>query len=423
MAPDLAGAIGDWLRSLAGTLSGDWALVQFGLMAAAVAAAFLVNLWLEPRLEAQIRRIRNRPSLLRLLAAALRRLRWLLAAALMWAVYLVMRDVTWPSRSYLIGIAASLTTAWALIAIGSRVIRNRTLSRIVALAAWIVVALGVLGVRDDIAEALDFHAVQLGAFRLSGLVVVKGLALLALLLWAAGFTGDLIERSVRDNPDITPSLRVLIAKLVKFCLVVAAVVVTLTAVGIDLTALTLVSGAIGLGLGFGLQRVVSNLVSGVIILADRSIKPGDVIELGQTFGWVRSLRARFVSVITRDGREYLIPNEDFVTQRVINWSFTDDLVRLDVRFRVSFDCDPHAVRRLGVEAAAGVARVSADPRPVCHIEEFGEFSLNFILRFWIRDPANGITNVRGEVLLAVWDALKANGVSVPYPRREVTVRP
>jgi small-conductance mechanosensitive channel len=205
-------------------------------------------------------------------------------------------------------------------------------------------------------------------------------------------------------------------------LVVVAVVVATTELGVDLTAFTIFSGALGVGLGFGLQKVVSNFISGIIILLDRSIKPGDTISLGETFGWIRELSARFVSVVTRDGREHLIPNEDFITQKVINWSFSNDLIRLDVTFGVSYDSDPHAVSAMAIEAAAGVPRVLVSNKPVCWMTGFGDSTIDFILRFWISDPKNGLTNIRGLVLLAVWDKLKQNNVEIPYPHRELIVR-
>jgi small-conductance mechanosensitive channel len=198
--------------------------------------------------------------------------------------------------------------------------------------------------------------------------------------------------------------------------------VGLSSVGIDLTVFAVFSGAIGVGLGFGLQKVVSNFISGIIILMDRSIKPGDTISLGETFGWIRELRARFVSVVTRDGREYLIPNEDFITHEVINWSFTDALVRLDVEFGVSYDSNPHEVSAIAIEAAAGCPRVYRGKRPVCWMTAFGDSSLNFVLRFWIEDPREGLTNIRGIVFLALWDALKENGIQIPFPHREVIMK-
>jgi small-conductance mechanosensitive channel len=196
----------------------------------------------------------------------------------------------------------------------------------------------------------------------------------------------------------------------------------MSGLGIDLTAFTIFSGAVGVGIGFGLQKVVSNFISGIIILMDRSIKPGDTISLGETFGWIRELRARFVSVVTRDGREYLIPNEDFITREVINWSFSNELVRLDVEFGVSYDSDPHQVSELAIEAARGVDRVDPSRDPVCWMTGFGDSSLDFILRFWIRDPQNGLANIRGKVLLALWDAFKANAIAIPFPHREVIMK-
>ncbi|MEC7257696.1 MAG: mechanosensitive ion channel domain-containing protein, partial [Pseudomonadota bacterium] len=188
--------------------------------------------------------------------------------------------------------------------------------------------------------------------------------------------------------------------------------------------LAVLSGAIGLGIGFGLQKVVSNLVSGIIILLDKSIKPGDVISLGDTFGWIDSLGARYVSVVTRDGKEYLIPNEDLITSQVVNWSHTNKLVRLDLTFGVSYGDDPHRVRKLAIEAAAGVRRVLSNPNPpVCHITGFGDSSVDYILRFWITDPSDGLTNIKGNVYLALWDTFAANEISFPFPQREVRVLP
>ena len=191
--------------------------------------------------------------------------------------------------------------------------------------------------------------------------------------------------------------------------------------GFDLTGLAVLSGAIGVGLGFGLQKVVSNLVSGIIILLDKSVKPGDVISLGDTFGWIESLGARYVSVVTRDGKEYLIPNEDLITGQVVNWSHSHEFVRIDLHFGTSYHDDPHLVRKLAVEAALGANRVLQNRPAVCHITGFGDSSVDYILRFWIRDPVEGLTNVRGAVYLALWDTFKEHGISIPFPQREVKV--
>ena len=216
-------------------------------------------------------------------------------------------------------------------------------------------------------------------------------------------------------------MQVLAIKGLQLFLFGGAIFIGLKAVGFDLTGLAVLSGAIGVGLGFGLQKVVSNLVSGIIILLDKSIKPGDVISLGDTFGWIESLGARYVSVVTRDGKEYLIPNEDLITGQVVNWSHSDEFVRLDLFFGTAYSDDPHLVRKLAIEAAGRVNRVLKDRPSVCHIVGFGDSSVDYILRFWIKDPTDGLTNIKGNVYLALWDIFKENNISIPFPQREVKV--
>jgi small-conductance mechanosensitive channel len=217
-------------------------------------------------------------------------------------------------------------------------------------------------------------------------------------------------------------MRVLIVKMLQVSLYGAAIFIGLSSVGVDLTGLAFLSGAIGVGLGFGLQKVVSNLVSGVIILLDKSIKPGDVISLGDTFGWINTLGARYASVVTRDGKEYLIPNEDLITNQVVNWSHSNQFVRLDIYFGTAYGDDPHQVRKIAVQAAQSVDRVLNFRPTVCHIVGFGDSSVDYILRFWIEDPTGGLTNIRGNVYLALWDAFKEHGISIPFPQREVRVQ-
>jgi small-conductance mechanosensitive channel len=202
-------------------------------------------------------------------------------------------------------------------------------------------------------------------------------------------------------------------------LITAAIVIVMSSVGIDLSAFALFSGAIGVGIGFGLQKIVSNLLCGIILVADKSIKPGDVITVGDGLGWVVAMGARHTTVSTRDGREILIPNEDLVTQRVVNWSYSKDRIRLDVSFGVDIASDPHQVRRVAVQAAQSVPRVLESPAPVCHFAEFSSRSLDFLLRFWIDDPVEGATNVRGAVVLALWDAMKREGIPIPSPVQEL----
>lgn len=350
-----------------------------------------------------------------------RRLGLMIFVAMAWAVVLVMREITWPSRSALIALAASIATAWLVIFFVVRLIANRFLRRIVSWSAWIWVTLFLLDLTEPAGHFLNSIAITVGQLRLSALTVLKALVVVGVLIGGARLMSRLITGKLAQNQDISPTMRVLTAKLLQIGLFSLAVVVGLKAVGFDLTGLAVFSGAIGLGLGFGLQKVVSNLVSGIIILLDKSIKPGDVISLGDTFGWIEELGARYVSVVTRDGKEYLIPNEDLVTGQVVNWSHTNSFVRLDLTFGASYDNDPHKVSKVAIEAVKTVKRVLTHRQAVCWVTGFGDSSVDYVLRFWIDDAAGGLTNVRGQVYLALWDAFKQHGIQIPFPQREVRV--
>ena len=332
-------------------------LIQLGIIAAALPVAWLLSNLVEPKLEARARKIKGMPGLLRVIVAFLRRFEWLFFIVLLGLAYVTTTVVAWPESNYLIYAVLLLAGAWLLIAVVSHAIRKRTIRAIFAWIAWLLVATNILGVADDIANLLDQAAFSIGSFRLSILGAIQAALLIGLVMWASITAGSFFDRRIQKVDELTPSLRVLLGKIVRIGFIFVAALIAVSSLGIDLTALTVLSGAVGVGIGFGLQKVVSNFISGIIILMDQSIKPGDTIELGQTFGWIRELRARFVSVVTRDGREYLIPNEDFITTQVINWSFSDKFVRLDVPFGVSYDSDPHEVTRLATEAASSVDRV------------------------------------------------------------------
>lgn len=358
---------------------------------------------------------------LRVVVQVKRRLGLMWFALLAGLLYQVMQNVTWPSRSYLIGLAATLAAIYVGIAFAARLVRNRPLRRMVTWGLWIYATLYMLNVADEVAVFLDDVALTIGEFRLSVMTVLTALVVVGALLTMARLASTTTAATIRKNEDISPSMQVLAVKGVQILLYGLAFFIGVRAVGIDLTGLAVLSGAIGVGLGFGLQKVVSNLVSGVIILLDKSIKPGDVISLGETFGWIQTLGARYASVVTRDGKEYLIPNEDLITGQVVNWSHSNDFVRLDIYFGTAYSDDPHVVRKLAVDAAKGVDRVLSYKAPVCHIVGFGDSSVDYILRFWIKDPTGGLTNIRGNVYLALWDAFKENDISIPFPQREVKI--
>ena len=399
-----------------------WTWLQLVIFVALYIVASVAERAIRPRTERWLEQASLRPRFAALVQVIPSLQKPIVFLLIVWLVIGVMQRVTWPGHSYLLVVGASLLTAWVVIRLGATFIRNPVIAKTLALGAWSIAALNVTGLLDPTVQVLDSLAVTLGDLRISSLTVVKGMITLALLLWGASALSRLLEGRINRVPDLTPSVQVLLGKLLKITLLTFAVVIALNSVGIDLTALAVFSGAIGVGIGFGLQKVVSNLISGVILLLDKSIKPGDVIELGETFGWITSLGARYVSVVTRDGKEYLIPNEDLITQRVVNWSFTDRLVRIEIPIGVSYGSDPHEVSRICREAAAKPSRVEDKTAPVCYLVAFGDSSLDFLLRFWIGDPQNGVANIKGEVLLAVWDAFKENGIEIPYPHRQIIVQ-
>ncbi|MFP4423287.1 MAG: mechanosensitive ion channel family protein [Desulfococcaceae bacterium] len=321
-----------------------------------------------------------------------------------------------------VGTASRLLTAWVIIRFSTSLLKDSNWSRLISTLAWSAAALHILNLLGPTINLLDQLAIQLGDVRVSVLLVVKAVVIFTVLLKLAFGVSVLLERRLMTLDDLTPSVQVLLSKALKVTLLVVAVVATLGSLGIDLSAFAFVGGAIGVGIGFGLQKVVSNLISGIILLLDKSIKPGDVIEVGDSYGRIHSLGARYVSVVTRDGFEYLIPNEDLITHQVINWSFSNKLVRIKIGVGVSYDADVHRARELVVEAAKKTPRVLAHPGPVCQLKSFGNSSLDLELRIWISDPEKGVSNVGSEVRLAIWDAFQENDIEIPFPQRDVHIK-
>ncbi|MCW9043985.1 MAG: mechanosensitive ion channel [Pseudopelagicola sp.] len=398
-----------------------WNAYQTAIALALLVAALLLARLLKPRLYDWLKAREGWPKWrYRYLVSAHRRLGLIIFVILIWMTVLIMREVTWPSRSYLLGVLANLSTAWLVVVVVLRVIQNSFLRAILRYGAWIWVTLTILGLSDVTVQLLERIAFTVGETRISAWIVLQAAIILGLTLALARFLSLQSADRIRKNADISPSMQVLFVKFLQVLLYAAAFLIGLGLIGFDMRGLAFMSGFIGVGLGFGLQKVVSNLVSGIIILLDKSIKPGDVISLGETFGWINSLGARYVSVVTRDGREYLIPNEDLITGQVVNWSHSNAFVRLDIHFGTAYCDDPHKVRQIAIDAAVGVKRVLGHPKtPVCHIVGFGDSSVDYVLRFWIDDPTGGLTNIRGNVFLALWDAFREHGISIPFPQREV----
>lgn len=293
---------------------------------------------------------------------------------------------------------------------------------LIATSVWILVALHLLGWLPAVLQALDGVAMQMGQTRVSlletGKLILSLVVLWILALWLA----RLIENRVSQAQYINASMQVALVKLSRFLLLVAAFLMALNAVGIDLTALAVLGGAVGVGLGFGLKSIASNFISGFIVLFDRSIRPGDVITIDNTFGWVQELHARYIVVRDRDGVERLIPNETLITTEVINWSYTDRNVRLKIPVSISYDDDPEQAMALLLGAARANPRVLDDPAPAARLMNFGDNGIELELRVWIQDPESGLANVRSDVNVAIWRAFKAAGITIPFPQRDLHIR-
>jgi small-conductance mechanosensitive channel len=319
--------------------------------------------------------------------------------------------------------ATKLLLAWVFIRIAAQLIANTFFRNIITTAAWLIAALSILGILDNTIDMMDALGFKIGTFRLSVLSIFQSIFSIVLFVSAAFFLSGFLDRKLQKTSDISASARVLISKIIKFMLITIAVLIAVTSAGIDLSVLAVFGGALGIGIGFGLQKGVSNLFSGILLLLDRSIKPGDVIQLqnGEAFGWVEHMGARYTNIVTRDNISYLVPNEDLITQQVVNWSHGNTLVRLELLFGVHYKSDPYLVRKIAIEAAQKVKRVVEEPLPVCHIVKFDDSSVRFTLRFWIKDAEKGVTNVRGDIYLELWDAFKQHGIEIPYPQRDVFI--
>lgn len=294
--------------------------------------------------------------------------------------------------------------------------------KIISSTLWGVVALHMVGWLQPFIGSMDNIAIVIGDSHISLLMVIKLVLLITLYLLLALWVSGLLEQRMRASRHVNASLRVGLAKVVKFFLITLAILLALTEAGLNFASLTVFGGALGVGIGFGLQKIVSNFISGFILLADRSIRPGDVITVGTNYGWVKELRARYIVVKNRDGVETLIPNENLLTTEVINWSYSDRKVRVRIPVQVSYDDDPEQAMEVMLEAAKASARVLKNPVPVCRLMEFADSGIALELRVWLDDPKAGVGSVRSDVNLAIWRGFKEAGITIPYPQRDVHLR-
>ncbi len=316
-------------------------------------------------------------------------------------------------------IAGYLLTAWFIIKFIAWFLPDTIWVQLLSYLVWIVAVLNILGIYEMVVNFLEDVEVNLGELQLSVMLVLRGILVFGLLFWLAGWIEKYLRRSLRKNENLTPSVRVLLQKIIRIVIFISAFLIGLSSIGIDLSAFAFIGGAVGVGLGFGLQKIVSNFVSGIIIILDKSIKPGDVVEINEIFGEVRSLNSRFVSVVTRSGKEFLIPNEHFITNQVINWSYSNDLVRIDLDIGVGYNSDLNLVKEMILKSVEDKKRILNRPKASCLVKGFGDNTVDFQLRFWIQDPENGVDNIKSELMLEIWDRFQEKDINIAFPQRDL----
>ncbi|WP_419956666.1 mechanosensitive ion channel family protein [Novosphingobium rhizovicinum] len=283
------------------------------------------------------------------------------------------------------------------------------------------------GTGGEVVDTLDKLALQIGATRVSIWDLLVVLIVIGAVIAGAWFVSRMSRRLLGRLTRLDLAQELLAEKLISLFVWIVAILIGIDVLGIDLTALAVFSGAFGLAIGFGLQKTFGNLIAGIILLLDKSIKPGDVIAIadqsGQsTFGQIRRIGIRAVSLTTRDQKEYLIPNENLMVNQVENWSYSSKNVRIQVPVGVSYNSDVGRAEELMLEAARSARRVLQVPPPTVWMDSYGDSSVNFVIHCWIQDPEEGVGNVRSEVLKKLWWLFKENGIEIPFPQRDLNLR-
>lgn len=409
-------------------LNSPFTWLQFGIFAAGFLVAKLAAGRLLPRLEtfsqpgfiAGVGRTAVRSGALALVPLLL--WLWLLAAAA------ILRNHGWTTG--LLRPAMILVGALAVIRMGVFVLRHsfspggplKAWEGALTVTIWTLVALHILGWLPFVEQMLDEYALIFGKVRVSLYTVVSFVLSIGFLLLVALWLANTIRNRVRRSHILEDSMKIALSKLIRFTLLFLAVLVAMMMAGIDITAFAIFGGALGVGLGLGLQRVVSNFVSGFILAFEGSIRPGDVISFGNTFGTVRALHTRHIVIRTRDGMDILVPNENLMTSDITNWSYEGDRrIRLRLPVQISYNDDPeHATARLE-RIALKHDRVLKDPAPAAVLTGFGDNGVNLELLVWIEDPEHG-ADVRSGLFQHIWKDFKTAGITLPFPQRDVYIK-
>lgn len=320
--------------------------------------------------------------------------------------------------------AAIFITAWAATRIVGLFELQKNFRKAINSLLFSVALLEVMGLLPHLLGIMDNTGFSIGDLHLTLLSFLKGAVIFGVLIWTATLISRRVERELKSSITIEPSLQALFYKLIRVSLVTFSILVALSSVGLDLSAFAVFGGAIGVGIGFGLQKVISNLICGIILLLDRSIKPGDVIALdqGKIYGEVIHLRARCVAVRTRSGKEHLIPNEHFITNKSENWSHTDRLLRISIPIRAPLDANVPLVMDLLVQSTLNVDRVLKKPEVGVRLRGFSDSAIEFELRVWIKDPERGLSKVKSDIYVNTWKLFDENGIRIPHHQQDIYLK-
>lgn len=398
-------------------------LIPLASQAGAVLAALVLGIILAPALSKQVSAlIRRMPDNI---ARNINDTMPKLVRPALWAALLYLAQVIFAGvglEGALVRIATSLALAWLLIRLVTIFLPD-FLRKPLAWTIWVFAIFYAFGVLDEVITWLSNIGPPFAGGRISPIFIVQAIATAAFFLFIANWLATRLKTRVHALPRVEPSLRILMSNALQIGLFFGAALLTLAGLGIPLSGLAVLGGAIGVGIGFGMQQIVANFISGVILLTDRSIKPNDVIEVDETYGVVKSLGLRYASVITRDGKEHLIPNEMLITDKVVNWSYSNKEVRVKKRLRVEYESDLRQAVDLVIAGAMITPRVLHSPAPKCLVMEFGDEAIELEARFWITDPQNGVSNVASEVLLNIWDKFKEVGIDIPLRHEDILISP
>ncbi|NQV43013.1 MAG: mechanosensitive ion channel [Candidatus Marinimicrobia bacterium] len=395
-------------------------LVQLLIMLGVLGVSLLISRRLQPVLQQRLNRFDgSKIAFTKFLETILNQLAGIHQVLFLWVAALIYSQLAIPHL--FLSLVLTLLVVWLVIQIISVSILDKFWAKFVSVTAWGLATLSVLGILTPMIEFLDKIGFHLGEVHITVLATLKAGIILAIALRLSKWFGAYFDKQISRFDQLSASSHVLISKTIRFSIYFLIALIVLESIGVDLTALAVFGGALGVGIGFGLQKVASNLLSGIILLSDKSIKPGDVIQIGNVYGWISSLKSRYVSVVTHDGHEYLIPNEDLITQQVINWSYSDTRIRIKVSFGVAYKSDPHQVQKLVLASLDNLPRILNEPPPICLLRGFGDSSVDMELSFWIDDPKNGTANIQSDVLFRIWDVLKENGIEIPFPQRDIHI--